>query len=384
MKRTKLTATAAAGIILVAGYAFAGAKAPPSEAKEAPKRHIDLVICLDTSGSMRGLIESAKQKLWAVVNELATAKPRPVLRVGLYHYGTPSLGAESGYVRQLCPLTSDLDEVYGKLFPLRTSGGTEYVARVIRAATNELDWNMDKGTLRIIFVAGNEPATQDEATYKLQDICKAAVSKGIIVNTIHCGDEATGRRTGWADAAAWADGQYAAINQNSGTVVIKTPYDSKISELGEKLNTTYVAYGAAGEKGRAAQMAQDKNAATLGAPAAAERAAAKAGGLYVNTKWDLVDASRQKDFDISKVKKEDLPENMRDMTVEERKSYVAEQAKRRDEMQKEIRELNEKRNEHVKQEMAKKGLSEDAAFDAALRAAVREQAQNANFQFEQK
>ncbi|MCZ6812315.1 MAG: hypothetical protein O7D97_09960, partial [Planctomycetota bacterium] len=45
------------------------------------KRHVDLVICLDTSGSMQGLIESAKQKLWGIVNDLALAEPTPELRV---------------------------------------------------------------------------------------------------------------------------------------------------------------------------------------------------------------------------------------------------------------------------------------------------------------
>ncbi len=234
MRKTLIRATV---VVLVVGSVML-AKTAGSAEKPAPRerRHVDLVICLDTSGSMTKLIEAAKQKLWSVVNELATAKPKPVLRVGLYQYGNDGLSRENGWVERLCPLTDDLDEVYGKLFALRTNGGTEYVARVIRAATNELKWNMDKGTLRMIFVAGNEPATQDEKTYKLQDICKAAVTKGIIVNTIFCNDEATGRRTGWADAAAWADGKYAAINRRVGTVVISTPYDKKLAELLNELD----------------------------------------------------------------------------------------------------------------------------------------------------
>jgi hypothetical protein len=50
-----------------------GDKAPP-----AAQRRVDLCICLDTSNSMDGLIDSAKAKLWAIVNELATARPRPI------------------------------------------------------------------------------------------------------------------------------------------------------------------------------------------------------------------------------------------------------------------------------------------------------------------
>ncbi|MHC4716073.1 MAG: vWA domain-containing protein, partial [Planctomycetota bacterium] len=246
-----------AGACVAAEEVSAGTdRRPPTV---GPGRPVDLAICLDTSGSMRGLIESAKQKLWAVVNELATAKPRPVLRVGLYHYGNSGLDSRTGWVLKLCDLTDDLDTVYSKLFALRTSGGTEYVARVVRAATNELDWNADKGTLRIIFVAGNEAATQD-GKYKLRDICAAAAGKGIIVNTIFCGPDARGRSTGWADAARWADGQYASIDQNRGTLVVNTPYDKELSELGVRLNATYIGYGKGGAAGLANQAKQDANA----------------------------------------------------------------------------------------------------------------------------
>ena len=136
-------------VVLVAAAWSGVAEASPA----VPDKHIDLVICLDTSGSMRGLIESAKQKLWAVVNELATAKPRPDLRVALYHYGNSGLKSSTGWVEQLCPLTDDLDSVYAKLFPLRTNGGTELVARVVKAACDELEWNKDKDTLRMDGVA---------------------------------------------------------------------------------------------------------------------------------------------------------------------------------------------------------------------------------------
>jgi len=375
MKRTSLLMAMA---ILMAAAAGAGQEAKAPEAKA--KKHIDLVICLDTSGSMRGLIESAKQKLWAVVNELATAKPRPVLRVALYHYGNSGLSRESGWVQQLSKLTDDLDGIYGKLFPLRTNGGTEYVSRVVRAATNELDWNMDKGTLRVIFVAGNEAATQDKK-YPLQETCKAAATKGIIINTIFCGGEARGRRTGWEDAAKWADGRYAAIDQDRGTVVINTPYDKKLAELSGKLNTTYVTYGRRGEAGAAMQRAMDGKAAGLNTAAAAERAQSKASGLYVNAKWDLVDATTKGKVKLEELAEAELPEEMKKMTPEQRKAHVAQQARRRADLQKEIQTLSAKRNEYVKKEMAKQGLSEKQSLDAALRAAVREQAEKKGLKF---
>ncbi len=389
-------------MILLAMVAFAlglmalGAdeKAPSAEGIESiesavpvvapkPPRHIDLAICLDTSNSMDGLIGAAKQKLWAIVNELALARPRPVFRVALYQYGNDSLNRETGWVQQVCELTGDLDTVYGKLFALKTNGGTEYVSRVIRAATENLKWTTQKNALRIIVVAGNETAIQDKE-YNLRDVCHATAGKGIIINTVFCGNVDEGKRTGWSDAAGWADGRYAAIDQNNGTIVIQTPYDKKISKLGKKLNVTYVPYGQAGKAGLKNQSEQDANAATLGAPASAERAAAKAGGLYSNGAWDLVDAAAKgKDFDIAKVDEKDLPENMQKMTVEQRKAYIEKQGKLRAGIQKEIQTLNAKREARVRKEMEKKGLDESKAFDAVLRSAIREQAQKKEFRFEE-
>jgi len=126
---------------------------PPDSAE----RPIDLVICLDASNSMDGLIGAAKQKLWDIVNELGKARPKPHLRVGLYSYGTPSYGAETGFVRKEIDLTDDLDSVYAKLTALVTHGGDEYVARVVRLSANEQSWSPDRDALKIIVVAGNEP-----------------------------------------------------------------------------------------------------------------------------------------------------------------------------------------------------------------------------------
>lgn len=359
-------------------------------ADQSRTQPIDLAICLDTSNSMDGLIDSAKQKLWAIVNDLATARPRPKLRVALYQYGNDTLASDKGWIQQVSPLTDDLDGIYEKLFKLRTQGGTEYVARVTKAAAEELDWSNEKNALKMIVVAGNEPATQDPNN-KLEDTCKAIVSKGIIINTIFCGSEQEGRSTGWADAARWADGQYAAIDQNTGTIAIATPMDQKLSDLSGELNKTYIAFGADGgagglkaaEQARQNQAAQDTNAASAGKPAAAQRAAAKSSAIYDNSKWDLVDAKNKDKEVLEKVSEDALPENMKKMNAEERKAYVEQQGQKRQEIQKQIKDLSAQREAYVKAEMEKKGLDESKGFDAALRKMIRQQAQAKGFEFDQ-
>ncbi len=351
----------------------------PPDSNERP---IDLVICLDTSNSMDGLIGAAKQKLWDIVNELGKARPKPHLRVGLYSYGTPSYGAETGFVRKEIDLTDDLDSVYAKLTALVTSGGDEYVARVVRASVNEQSWSPDRDALKIIVVAGNEPATQDPR-YQTPQVCKEAITRGITINAIYCGPPTNPEAGGWREVARAADGQFAAIDQDHGVVTISTPFDDKLAALSGEINKTYIAYGARAEEGAKRQLQMDSVAALSSPSVSASRAVAKAGGQYRNSAWDLVDARKQKDFDLAKVKKEDLPEEMQKMTSEEQKNHLDSMAKKRDDVQKEINDMSVQRKKYIDAEIKKSGKSTDKAFDAAMLKAIREQALRRNFTFEE-
>ena len=85
----------------------------------------------DTSGSMDGLINTARQTIWGVVNDLALAKPSPRLRLALISYGNNGHDPKAGWVKVESPLTDDLDRISQLLFSLTTNGGEEYVARAI-------------------------------------------------------------------------------------------------------------------------------------------------------------------------------------------------------------------------------------------------------------
>src|SRR5215468_9340915 len=155
------------------------ADAKPVDVKAPEGKPNDLVICLDVSGSMDGLIASAKIQLWNVVNELARIKPTPNLRVGVYAYGATRFDPKKGWVNKEIDLTEDLDEVYKVLNSLKTGGGEEYVARVTKTAIEEQKWSTDKDALKIIFVCGNEPVDQDKAV-ALDDVSAMAKKAGIV------------------------------------------------------------------------------------------------------------------------------------------------------------------------------------------------------------
>jgi von Willebrand factor type A domain len=349
--------------------------APPAEKAKA----VDIVLCLDTSGSMDGLIDSAKRKLWVVVNDLAKMTPTPELRVGLYSYGNNAYDAKRGWVRLEAPLTTDLDEVYKRINVLKCAapGSEEYVARVTQTALAELKWADDKDALRMIFVCGNEPVDQDKEV-SLDSVAATAKAKGVIINAIYCGPANHAEAIGWCDFARSAGGKYANIDQDraQAEVAIKTPFDEEIQKLGTKINETYLWYGVKGELGRANQSAQDANAAKTAPGVAIERSMTKAGGLYKNAECDLIDKMlADKKFDLKQLKEEDLPAELKKLKPEERETYLKKKADERTEIQKKVAELSARRALYLQEERAKQPKSAgDKALDEALRSILREEA----------
>jgi Mg-chelatase subunit ChlD len=375
MRKNTLAKTLVVLTTLAGASAFAAHDTPASQ---APPRHIDVVIALDTSSSMNGLIDSARQKLWDVVNVLSKARPQPIVRVGLLSYGNTGYDRTVGWVRKDSDLTTDLDGIYAKLFALRTNGGEEYVARAVKVGTEQMQWDQDQKTLKIIFVAGNEPANQDPLV-NVESAVQAAREKGIFVNTIYCGSQSNGEASLWSRVATLGGGKYAAIDMNR-TVAIATPMDSELAKLSVELNKTYVSYGRGGEEKAKNQMAQDANAQVMGGVAAASRASAKASHLYRNEGWDLVDATTHAGKDAKTMAADELPAEMKPMTPAQRGEYVARKAHERAEIQARIADVSKRREAYVESER-KKAPAKEHSFDDAVTGAIKTEAQSAGFGF---
>lgn len=373
--------TLVVGLCAVALLGTAGVRAAGLPEPEAKKPLIQIALLLDTSSSMNGLIDQAKAQLWKVVNEFISAKragQKPEFQVALYEYGKQSLSAESGYIRQICALTTDLDKVSQELFALQTNGGEEYCGWVIKNAVKDLAWSSNPKDLKTIFVAGNEAFSQGTVDYRTS--CREAIAKGIMVNTIFCGGLEEGVLTGWKDGAQLADGSFMNIDQNRAVVHVDAPQDKAMAELNGKLNGTYIAFGREGESKKENQVQQDENSAKAGQ--AYSRAQTKASGFYQNKSWDLVDASQDGQFKLEDLKAEDLPENMRKMDAGERKAYVEAKATERAKIQKEIAALAIEREKYVSEELKKRGENKDDTLGRAMIDAARKQAEKLEFKFE--
>lgn len=341
---------------------------------------IQVALLLDTSNSMDGLIDQARAQLWKMVNRLAAAKKDQQiadLEIALFEYGNSGLDAKEGYIRLVQPLGRDLDGLSEKLFELRTNGGDEYCGWVIQTATEVLPWSTTPGDLKIIVIAGNEPFDQGKVNFRRT--CAAAAEKGIIVNTIHCGDYDTGVSTLWKEGATIGKGKYMNIDTDEKIVHIATPYDARMLELNSKLNATYIGYGSLGKERKARQAVQDDNAASYGSSNMAQRAASKAKASYSNSEWDIVDAEASDKDLVKKLKPEELPKQFQGKNEAEIRQEIERLRTEREAIRREITETEQKMDAYIVEESKKQATTQ--TLDHVLIQTVVDQAKSMGFEW---
>ncbi|HEU4713265.1 MAG TPA: vWA domain-containing protein [Pyrinomonadaceae bacterium] len=341
---------------------------------------MEMVFVLDTTGSMDGLLNGAKERIWGIVNEVMQTSSLSSVKVGLVAYRDRG----DQYVTQVLPLTEDLDKVYSELMEYRADGGgdeAENVRRALAQGVAKAGWSQPSANhAQILFLVGDAPPhdyADEPDTLTTADL---AVKQGIIVNTIQCGTSATTKQV-WEAIARRGQGQYFLIPQDGGVQTVSTPYDEQLSQLGTSLGRTSLAYGggagAAGESYRAERKSlfesvESSIAANSAPTAAADRSVNKAlnAKAYIG---DLLQDIENGSTKLESVKSEDLPTELRNLSPEERAKDIATRLAERKEIRQKIMSLSKQRTEYVAAEQQKRSGSGQNGFDVAVSAALRQQ-----------
>jgi Mg-chelatase subunit ChlD len=346
----------------------------------ATKSTLEMVFVLDTTGSMGGLLEGAKQRIWGIVNEVMQSPAHPAVRIGLVAYRDRG----DRYVTQVLPLTEDLDKVYTTLMDYQADGGgdgPEDVRSALADGVGKAGWAQAGANLaQIVFLVGDAPP-HDNYVDVPDTLTTAAnaVKKGMIVNTIQCGTEGETTRV-WKVIAQRGQGQYFAIAQGGGVETIATPYDEQLGQLASRLGGTFVAYGfGAGAEGElrridiasAASSVETRVAAKAPAQARAERALNKAvsSDAYVG---DLLQNIENGSLKLEAVKKDDLPADLQKLEPAERQKEIEKRLAERREIRAQILSLSKQRDEFILAERKKTGVKQNG-FDGAVTNALKEQ-----------
>ena len=374
MKHRILLATALAAI---GSQVFAATQATDAtksaKAGAAAKPRMEVCFVLDTTGSMSGLIEGAKQKIWSIANGMVSAKPTPEIRLGVIGYR--DRGDE--YVVKSFALTNDIDAVYANLQGFRAGGGgdtPESVNEALYEAVHTMAWSGDRSVLKIIFLVGDAPPHMDYGNApKYPEICQAAMKQDLIINTVQCGGIVETAPV-WQEIAKLSEGSYAAIAQSGGMVALATPMDTELAALNRQLGTTLVAYGGAAAR----RAVASKQLAAEAAPAsvAADRLFFNMkAGVAVQGEGELLDTLNNGKLKLADVKKDQLPADWQKLSEPELKAAVGEKQQERAGLQARIAKLGQQREEYLAQERKRLAAGSRAdSFDETVAQILRAQA----------
>lgn len=387
------TATAGA-IALYPAYQGAGAVAsitlPPVQQpvgidQAVPHQRIEVVFVLDTTGSMGGMIEAAKEKIWSVASSMASANSAPDIRMGLVAYRDRG----DSYVTRVLDLSGDLDSMYAALMEFQAAGGgdgPESVNQALDDAINRISWSQDPHSYRVVFLVGDAPPHMDYASeVQYPETIRQATQRGIIVNSIQCGDDRTTRRD-WNRIAQLGGGRYFEVEQDGGALAISTPFDVQIARLSEKLDRTRIYYGSA--KDREAQQKKLAASEKLHAEASVESRARRAtfnasgsGKANFLGQGELVDDVASGRVELDSIEAEKLPAPMQALAPAEQQALIKEKAAARQELEQQINELAERRADFIKREVETSGNAADS-LDYKIFSAVKEQAAAKGLRYE--
>lgn len=335
---------------------------------------------LDTTGSMSGLIEGAKQKIWSMANDIVSAKPKPQVRFGLVGYRDRG----DAYVTKPVALTDDLDAIYEELQKFKADGGgdtPESVSEALHEAVNSMPWNVQRDVFKVIYLVGDAPPQSYSDGKRWQDVCKVASEQGILINTIQCGDMA-GTAEAWKAIASNAGGAYAVIPQDGNMKQIAAPQDKELQELNVKVGSTLIPCGSDAVR---SEITTKQSRAEAAAPAAA------ASRLSYNWKTaktvqgtgELIDALKEGKMKLDDVKTQDLPEALRNLSPEELKAHVARKQAERETIQTRIAVLVKERDVFMQAERSKLAPGKKAdSFDDQVAQTLRAQAKDKGIVFE--
>ena len=345
---------------------------------------VDVVFVLDTTGSMSGLIQTAKEKIWSIATTMASAQPTPEIRIGLVAYRDRG----DRYVTKLVDLSADLDSVYAKLMDFQADGGgdtPESVNKALYDAVHGMSWSQVDQAYQVIFLVGDAPPHMDYKEVRYPAIVADALEKGIVINTIQCGGMST-TVAPWTQIASLGHGNFFQVDQAGGAVAFTTPYDHKIAELSAKLDDTRLYYGTIEEKARMKRKvaATDKLHASASVASLARRGVFNAtlgGRTNLLGENELVDAIASGTVEFDEIDTEALPAALKPMARAEQKAYVADLATKRDDLQRRIRTLSADRDSYLEKKVEEAGGLKDS-LDQQLYEAVKAQAAKAGLEYE--
>ena len=191
---------------------------PPVPAPPAPepvpvvvsqneRPQLDVVFTIDTTGSMADEIDTVKSQVRKIMKKVQAGQPRPEVRFGLVLFRDRG----DQYVTRKIALTKDLASIDLQVQQITADGGgdtPEAVSEALHVAVQEMDWNYDENTSRMIFLLGDAAPQKYQDGYDYRTELAVARQKGIKVSTWGCSGIADSGENEYREIARIGGGEF--------------------------------------------------------------------------------------------------------------------------------------------------------------------------------
>jgi hypothetical protein len=323
---------------------------------------MELVFCLDATGSMSGLIHTAKEKIWDIVTVMSQSSPTPDIRLGMVFYRD----LKDDFVTKIYPLTGDIDSVYSELLLIEAQGGgdsPESVNQALNEAVTQMGWGTGQNIYRTIFLVGDCPPHMDyQQDVKYLASCAMAIETGIVINTIKLGLQCDDAIPHFKAIAEATNGEYKQLGQNADDVIVETPYDDSIRHYSNKIDASKLYYGSTVEQ-EAMKLKQQKaldlyeKSSSNAVASRAKFNVSKAGKKNLYGNKELVEELMSEKVKLEDIDEKELPEKIKIINKDDRVLHLKQLQKARSHNINRLKELTKERADFISKRMAKDSTS---------------------------
>ena len=335
---------------------YTGSTYSPSKGRAV----IDVVLCLDLSGSTNGLLDDVREKIWEIVNQVNSYRPAPEFRIGVIGFSRPSFGSGTSYVKVLQPLTTDFDLLAFELYKLKPSveKGDQIVGEALKAAIRQMSWSGDNDAIKVIYLVGNGMVNAGGNNYR--EACEQATKRNIIINSVYCRtrNNVDKELPGWREIARLSGGeQYDIRIHKRAPLILTTPNTIEFREIAGKLSETYLYYGKSGFERFKMMSVVDNHARLANEMTYESRMFYKISDRYQfhQQYWDLVDYLKMSNSDFADLDMQYLNDSLKFKSPQDVREIVSQMKDKRSRLIMDLRKhmpydrqavLNKRMEEH--------------------------------------
>jgi hypothetical protein len=333
-----------------------GLRHPKPPTAPVQRHPVDLVLVIDTTGSMGPILRAIRDGMWAIATHALITDPLIDLRVGLVAYRD----VDDQYVTDDLALTEDLDAAYSRLASLLAAGGgdvPEDVDAALHDAVHQMRWRSD--ARKLVFLFGDAPPASRGDVPRFDTSVSDAAAQHIIINAIRYGiAEDTGYA--WHQISGPTHGEFASLPEKPDRKRVTTQFDDELARLSHAIDMTAVIYG---DSNIHFARAMHEVALTNATVAVQADRASYFAGLHNGGDRSLDDIVAQVDagtLRLDVLSEAKLPDDLRGRSKQELVAEIHARALRRAELETQLEDLAHQRAE----------VARDHATDVELEAIV--------------